>query len=132
MREIRRVVTGVDAVGTSVVVEDSTVPSFALPAPGQRRHRIWSLDTGVRFDVLTIAPAATRPVEVDGQAPLQSSRIDFVVVLEGVIWLELDARRALRLEAGDTVVQNGGRHAWRNHSDRPCTIALCLIGSKPE
>jgi hypothetical protein len=33
-----------------------------------------------------------------------------------------------RLSAGDTVVQLGSRHAWRNTSDRPATVAFVLTG----
>ena len=32
------------------------------------------------------------------------------------------------LRAGDCVVMNGTRHAWRNRSQSPCVIAVALIG----
>jgi hypothetical protein len=28
------------------------------------------------------------------------------------------------------VIQNGTRHAWRNKSDKPATIAFVLIGAR--
>ena len=40
--------------------------------------------------------------------------IDFEVVLEGTIVLELDDGAEVTLNPGDTVVQNGTRHRWRN------------------
>ena len=29
---------------------------------------------------------------------------------------------------GDTVIQNGTRHAWRNPFDEPCVMVVVLIG----
>ena len=40
--------------------------------------------------------------------------IDFEVVLEGTITLELDDGAEVTLRPGDTVVQNGTRHRWKN------------------
>ena len=40
--------------------------------------------------------------------------IDFEVVLEGTVVLELDDGAEVTLHAGDTVVQNGTRHRWKN------------------
>ena len=36
---------------------------------------------------------------------------------------------ALELGPGDTVVQNGTRHAWRNPYDEPCTMVVVLVGA---
>ena len=30
---------------------------------------------------------------------------------------------------GDTVVQNGTRHRWRNPFDEPCVMALFMVGA---
>jgi hypothetical protein len=30
------------------------------------------------------------------------------------------------------VIQNGTRHAWRNRSGQPSTVAFVLIGAEPE
>ena len=43
--------------------------------------------------------------------------------LEGEITLVLDTEE-VQLRAGDTVVQRGTNHAWSNHSDRNCVIAI--------
>lgn len=53
----------------------------------------------------------------------QTRTLDFCLVLEGAITLVLDTEE-VELEAGDTVVQRGTRHAWSNRSGRPCTIAF--------
>jgi quercetin dioxygenase-like cupin family protein len=55
--------------------------------------------------------------------------VDFEVVLSGEIVLELDDGAEVVLKPGDTVVQNGTRHAWRNRGDVPAVIAAGLIGA---
>jgi mannose-6-phosphate isomerase-like protein (cupin superfamily) len=56
--------------------------------------------------------------------------VDFDVVVSGECYLELDGRAEVLLKAGDCVVQNGTRHAWRNRSAENCVIAVALIGAE--
>lgn len=57
--------------------------------------------------------------------------VDYCVVLSGEVWLELDDGALTCLRAGDTVVQNGTRHAWRNLSGEPVTLAVVMVGAPP-
>ena len=59
----------------------------------------------------------------------RTQSVDFGIVLDGEIWLELDGGEQRQLTRGDTVVQLAGRHAWRNKSDQPATIAFVLTGA---
>jgi quercetin dioxygenase-like cupin family protein len=56
--------------------------------------------------------------------------IDYEVVISGEVWLELDDGAEVHLHPGDTVVQNGTRHAWHNKTDEPCVLAVALIGAR--
>jgi mannose-6-phosphate isomerase-like protein (cupin superfamily) len=56
--------------------------------------------------------------------------VDYIVVLDGRIWLELDDDRTVELGRGDTVVQNGTRHAWRNLGPEPATLAVVMLGAR--
>jgi len=56
--------------------------------------------------------------------------VDFDVVLSGEVYLELDDGAEVLLKAGDCVVQNGTRHAWRNRSSRNCVIAVAIVGAE--
>jgi hypothetical protein len=56
--------------------------------------------------------------------------IDYGIVLDGDIWLELDDGAVRHLKPHDVVIQNGTRHAWRNRSDKPATVAFVLIGAR--
>lgn len=55
--------------------------------------------------------------------------IDFEYIVSGECWLELDDGVAVHLKAGDTVVQNGTRHAWRNKTIEPCRIVVFIVGA---
>jgi len=55
--------------------------------------------------------------------------IDYALVLDGELWLELDDRKTVRLFAGNIVVQQATRHGWRNNSGRSITIAFFMLGA---
>ncbi|MGP3989302.1 cupin domain-containing protein [Streptomyces sp. 3N207] len=56
--------------------------------------------------------------------------VDYGVVLQGEIVLELDDGHCTRLLPGDIVIRNGTRHGRRNRSDQPVTMAFVLIGAE--
>jgi quercetin dioxygenase-like cupin family protein len=59
----------------------------------------------------------------------ETNTVDYAVVYDGEIWLELDDSETLHLTCGDVVVQNGTRHAWRNKGTKPVTMLLFLNGA---
>lgn len=173
---IRRVVTGVDAEGTSVFVSDERVePVTPGLLPGTAFHQLWGQDGvpaapqdgtrpptaayfppagGYRVGTFTVPPGeATLPEGIDLEAAFAEVEaglpgllghmepenpgmhttvtIDFEYVVSGRIVLELDDGATVELGPGDTVVQNGTRHAWRNPFDEPATLVVVLIGATP-
>ena len=105
---------------------------------------------GVRFNLFTVPPASTvrpaltddlerelerklpgrsRHMESDQAGMHRTASVDLICVLSGRVSLELDDG-TVNLAAGDTLVQNGTRHAWRNPSDEPCVLAIVLIGAR--
>lgn len=73
-------------------------------------------------------PGLATHMEPDNPGMHTTDTIDFEYVISGEVWLELDNGEEVQLKAGDTVVQNGTRHAWRNKSSEPCRMVVCLIG----
>lgn len=59
----------------------------------------------------------------------QTDSIDYGIVLDGALTLELTDGSKTVLHAHDVVVQHGTRHAWRNETDKPASIAFVLIGT---
>jgi mannose-6-phosphate isomerase-like protein (cupin superfamily) len=110
--------------------------------------------TGFRFALLTLGPDTVTKVGADGldmDAALADLRaklpglmdvvepdselhatdtVDFVVLVSGEVWLELDDGAQVHLHAGDCVVQNGTRHTWRNTSPKPCVMVIAIIGAE--
>lgn len=58
-----------------------------------------------------------------------TATVDFEYVVSGRCVLELDNGATRELAAGDTVVQNGTRHAWRNPYDEPCVMVVMNVGA---
>lgn len=108
---------------------------------------------GFRFGLVTIPPESVQPAkDLDTQAALaemesklpglashiepdhpgmhRSETVDYEYVISGEVWLELDDCEQVLLRPGDTVVQNGTRHAWRNEGTIPCIMIFCLLGAK--
>lgn len=107
---------------------------------------------GIRFGVFTVPPDSVAPdASVDVRAGLaefdiklpgmlavlerdhpgmhSTPTIDLLIVMSGEVTLELDDRATTKLRAGDTVVQLGGRHAWRNTTAHTASIAFVLVGA---
>jgi hypothetical protein len=75
------------------------------------------------------APGLAEKFEPDNPGMHTTDTIDYAIVVRGEISLELDAGRIEHLRAGDVVVQNGTRHAWRNRGDEVALVAFVLIGA---
>lgn len=87
-------------------------------------------------DAVTVAAIDTPIGDFQGEEGDASSRqipgmhrtdtVDIVTVLDGEITVILEEGETI-LRAGDCLVQRGTMHAWRNRSDRPCTLASTMI-----
>ncbi|MFB9127001.1 cupin domain-containing protein [Paraburkholderia dipogonis] len=75
-----------------------------------------------------ISPGLAELFEPNGMHMTPS--IDYGIVLDGEIWLELDDGRVTHLRQHDLIVQNGTRHAWRNRSAKTATVAFVLVGAQ--
>jgi len=128
-----------------------TAPTFPDDGSGRQSLAYFPPVGGFRFGIFTLPPdgvpvaqldmkLARREVEEKLPGLLEylepdhpgmhtTDTIDFEYIVSGEVWLELDDGVEVHLRAGDTVVQNGTRHAWRNKSSEPCHIVVCLIGA---
>jgi len=79
---------------------------------------------------LAHVPGLAEQFEPDDPGMHTTDTIDYGVVLDGEIALELDDGRIVHLKRHDVVIQYGTRHAWRNRSDRPAVMAFVLIGAQ--
>jgi cupin domain len=87
-------------------------------------------DQGARDEALIRLRGLADHFEKEDPGMHKTNTVDYAVVYEGEIWLELDDAKTIHLERGDVVVQNGTRHAWRNNGTAPVTMLFFLNGAK--
>jgi naringenin degradation protein FdeH len=139
----RRIVTGHDASGKSVVLSDTPNPKM-LDIGTAAFHEVWITDrTPVEIGATEPEPT-DRPVRVPppangvtvrftemepgAESPMhRTETVDVGVVIEGETWLLLDDGSETRVGVGDAVVQRGTNHAWANRSDRPVRMLFVMI-----
>ena len=153
LKPTRRVVTGHDARGKSVVLSDAAPPQnhpMHGPEIGADFHEMWSeVDTIPTLSSMnarepneqpfTIMPVAGQLLRILDVYPLKDGgkrtvmhrtrTLDYVVLIEGELVLILDDSE-LTLTAGDVVVQRGTDHAWENRSDTLARAAFFHIDAR--
>jgi hypothetical protein len=82
----------------------------------------------VTQEFLTRLPGLADTFELDGSQMHVTQTVDYAILLDGQLSLELDDGKTLHLDAGDIVVQQATRHGWRNKGERPATIAFVMLG----
>lgn len=70
-------------------------------------------------------------MEFDDPGMQTSNTTDFNVLLTGELTLELDDGAEVLPKPGDTIVQNGTRHRWRNPGTAPAVIASVIVRAEP-
>ena len=75
-------------------------------------------------------PGMLACLEPDNPGMHTTDTIDFEVVLSGEVILELDDGAETVLRPGDTVVQNGTRHAWHNRGSKTARLAVFIAGAR--
>jgi quercetin dioxygenase-like cupin family protein len=139
----RRIVTGHDASGRSVILSDTPSPKTTdigtaafheiwvtdavpvqipadEPEPTARPIRVPPPANGVMIRYTEMAPGAESPMH-------RTETLDVGIVLDGETWLLLDDGSETRVGPGDAVVQRATNHAWANRSDKPVRMVFVLV-----
>jgi quercetin dioxygenase-like cupin family protein len=139
---VQRVVTGHDANGRAIFKSDDETPTTLIPTGDASFLLLWTTptvpadlndETDGRFrDAgLTINQGSVvRIVDMlpGKESPMhRTNSIDYGIVLNGEIELELDDGATRTVREGGIVIQRGTNHLWRNVTDKPCRIAFILI-----
>jgi len=80
-------------------------------------------------ELSTNLPGLAEVMEPDHPGMHTTDSVDLDLVLSGEVWLELDDGEEVHLRAGDSVVQNGTRHAWHNRTSKPAVLFVALLGA---
>ena len=101
----------------------STIPPQGTPTPQ-------GIDVAAaEAEVERSMPGLLAHMEPDDPGMHTTDTIDLEVILSGEVILELDDGERRLLRAGDTVIQNGTRHRWRNPGSEPCVMAIFMLGA---
>jgi mannose-6-phosphate isomerase-like protein (cupin superfamily) len=149
----RRVVTGHDKNGKSVIVSDAAPPQHHEmhgSAIGADFFEVWNTTQTVpqltslevrepnerEFTIMPVSGHLLRIIEIyppqEGgkRTPMhRTTTLDYVVVIEGEIVLLLDDSE-VTLKKGEVVVQRGTNHAWENRSHRVARMAFFHIDAR--
>ena len=149
---VRRVVTGHNEGGKSVVLSDGPPPQhhamqgrgvgadfveiWSTPDPVPQLSSVPAAEPNERpFTIMPPSGHLLRIIELypprDGgkRTVMHRTRtLDYVVVIEGEAVLVLDDSEVV-LKPGDVVVQRGTDHAWENRSDAVARMAFFHIDS---
>ena len=139
----RRVVTGHDQRGVSVLADDGPVPVVRTAPDGALFYEIWATDAmpapigaaepdptvhavtvppapnGTKIRINEFPPGVVSPVH-------RTQSVDYGIVLDGEVVLVLDDSETT-LRAGDVAVQRGTSHRWENRTGRTARMAFILI-----
>ena len=84
---------------------------------------------GAEAAIEAALPGMTSYLEPDAPGMHTTATVDYEMIVAGRIILELDDGAQVTLGPGDTVVQNGTRHRWRNPGNEPAVLALFSCGA---
>jgi uncharacterized cupin superfamily protein len=83
-----------------------------------------------RKESLERLPGLADTFEMQAGGMHRTQTVDYAVVLEGDIGLEVDDGIIIDLRCGDIVVQNGTRHAWRNRGTAAAVMLFFMNGAR--
>ncbi len=141
--QVRRVVTGIDADGRSVVSWDdserttggadggvvwiwsttSMPPELAGSDPTLQEWKLQPPPNGVNWQLVICPPGVERT------AMHETNTVDLVMILSGEIWLMLDDQE-VRLGPYDSVVQRATIHAWQNRGTETALMLVSMISTE--
>ena len=139
--QVRRIVTGYDENGKSIVIEDAPSKTVMARRPGMESTVVWATDQLVPdlgSDVDISADVKTTTVENGTVCRIglfnpgvtarvhRTESIDYAIVLSGEMDMELDDE-VVHIRQGDVIVQRGTVHNWVNNGTEPCVMAFILI-----
>jgi quercetin dioxygenase-like cupin family protein len=142
----RRVVTGHDASGRGVVINDGPAAVSRQVADGASFFELWATPAspapiaaseaepvaesdpvgppagGTRVRIVDMPPGTRSPMH-------RTESVDYGVVLEGTLTLVLDGGETT-VGPGDLVVQRGTDHAWENRGDVIVRMLFVLLDGR--
>lgn len=138
----RRVVTGLNAEGKSIVILDGPIPrlnamsaALAWRTDGPVADNSGNADTAVPYSIDLLHSGGSNFAVCEfppgAEAFMHATdTLDYLIVLSGNVTLVLEEGEAA-LGPGDFVIDRGVLHGWRNDGTEPCVCAVVNIPAHP-
>ena len=127
---------GVKEVPTHVHADNALGVEAVIPPPPQGFYHVLATfppDSELDYEEFASSLAAAGAAEsfVEDQVPgmHETDTVDIVTILSGETYVVLEKGETL-LKAGDTFIQRGTKHRWRNKSDKPCVHSTVMISAR--
>jgi quercetin dioxygenase-like cupin family protein len=139
---VQRVVTGHNELGRAVFKSEDVTPTRMIPSgdasfllvwttesvpannndetDGRLREAGLTLNQGSVIRIVDMLPGKESPMH-------RTNSIDYGIVLQGEIELELEDGAKRTVRQGGIIIQRGTNHLWRNTTDQVTRIAFILI-----
>lgn len=121
------------------VLDENTLGAEAVipPPPNGFTHVIAAFppDSEWEFNAegyeASLASAGAAEAFVEGEVPgmHETDTVDIITILSGECYVVLESAETL-LKTGDTFIQRGTKHTWRNKSDKPCVHSTLMVGAR--
>jgi quercetin dioxygenase-like cupin family protein len=143
---VRRIVTGHDAGGQSIVRQVNHLPGYLFDGGVARFMDVWTTERvpadnntlnlppdrfgnlsnkgGTVLRIVDMMPGEASPMH-------RTNSVDYGIVLSGELDLELDDGSCTHLAPGDIVIQRGTNHRWVNRSAQTVRVAFVLVAAEP-
>lgn len=139
---LRRVVTGINADGKSCVTIDGPLAPLGSSAGLAWLTEAIPVDNSgsadcphlpFSFDLIHAGGSVCMVHEYrkgEGEFWHATDTIDYIVMLSGEVVLQLESG-AVRLRAGDFLVDRGVSHSWCNDRDEPARAMIVMVPARP-
>jgi quercetin dioxygenase-like cupin family protein len=141
--QVRRVVTGTDADGRSIVTSDDSErttggtdggviwiwsttampPELDGPDPTVQEWKLQPPPNGINWQ-LVVCPAGGERTSMH-----ETKSVDLVMIVSGEIWLMLDDQEVC-LGPYESVIQRATTHAWQNRGTEPAVMLVAMISTE--
>ena len=106
---------------TSIQVVNFPPDASAMPAD--------ATPTELGADYAKAFPGLAERFERENPGMHVTDTVDYCILLEGELVMELDDGATTVVRAHDIVIQNGTRHGWRNRSGASARMLFVMIGA---
>jgi hypothetical protein len=119
-------------------IDPAAVETFRLaPSSGRIASRIFTIHPRTASQTVTgdsswdssrFDYSETEELDSSGHPWMhRTPTIDIIVIISGAMDLILDGGDEVRLETGDSVIQRGTMHGWRNEGPDPCVAVAFMV-----